>query len=696
MAERRTWRNGAARAAYALFGAYAVSIFIPQRPASMHFVYEWVPVAVPLVCAAVIFWHARRATEAKLSWWLFAAGAASWGVGDAIFSILDILGGTPATSLTWADAFYLALVPLWAAALIVHPSRAGRGLERVGGTLDMVAVIFGAGGLAWAFVVQPLASGTHGLTEVVVAVVYPVGDLALLTAFGALVLRTRMNVRRSDFLLGFGAVVFALADLVYARLALTDSYNVGSPVDLLFEGGFIVIAVASVVAGKAKNEQPATDHPIAAYTGVMAIAALVAVVAVALLSHRPVIAGAAMVMGVIIAARQTLLLADRRSLILELEYARGAAEQASTAKTEFLSHMSHEFGTPLASILGYAQLLEEQKQDEEVKLYCQRIENAANHLHDIVKEALDISRIEQGRLGMSLEPIALMEVSKDCMDVVRPIAAASSISIKIDPDAYADAFVLADHQRLKQILINLLSNAIKYNRDGGRVLVTWSRLPDGFRRISVSDTGVGIAAEARDRLFKPFERLGGRKAVKGTGLGLALAKRMTEAMGGRIGVQSVIGEGSTFWVDLPYAASLRIPPETNGSRPLSSDAPRTILYIEDNVANVKLVEEIMRGHDAKIMAAMQGGLGFDLAMQHHPDVILLDRHLPDGPADAVLARLKAEPETRDIPVVVLSAQAADEEFEPLLAAGALAYLTKPIDVNRFVGLIDNLLARSAA
>jgi signal transduction histidine kinase/CheY-like chemotaxis protein len=687
---RRVW---AQRAAGALFGAYVLSVFLPGRPMPMPLIHEWVPVVVPLVCAAIIARQAARSDVGKMTWWLFAAGTLSWGIGDAIFSILDMMGAAPATTLTWADAFYLALVPLWAAALVVHPRRAGRGLERVGGTLDMLAVIVGAGGVAWAFVVQPLASGSDGLTSVVAAVVYPVGDLALLTAFGALVLRTRMNVRRSDLMIGAGALLFAIGDLVYARLVLTDSYAVGSPVDLVFEAGFIVIAVASLLPTESRNEQT-TETPIAAYTGLIAIAGLIGIVASALVTHQRVIAGAAMVMGIIIAIRQTLLLADRRSLIVALELARGEAEQASTAKTEFLSHMSHEFGTPLASILGYAQLLEEQKQDEEVRLYSQRIENAANHLHDIVKEALDISRIEQGRLGMSLEPIALLELVNDCLDVVRPIADSANIRMSIDTNAYVDAFVLADHQRLKQVLINLLSNAIKYNREGGRVLVTWSRLPDGMRRISVADTGVGIAPEARDRLFKPFERLGGRKSVKGTGLGLALTKRMTEAMGGRIGVQSAVGEGSTFWVDFPYAASLRRPDQSPPRR--TTDAPRTILYIEDNVSNVKLVEEIMRGRGTKILAAMQGGLGFDLARQHHPDVILLDRHLPDAPADAVLARLKAEPATRDIPVVVLSAQAADEEFEPLLAAGALAYLTKPIDVARFIGLMDNLLARSAA
>jgi signal transduction histidine kinase/ActR/RegA family two-component response regulator len=687
------WWAGAAG-----FAAYALFIFLPvHRGFVLSWANELVPIIVPATAGIVIAFSARRATEAKTMWWLFALGSLSWAAGDLAFTVLDHLGITPATNLTWADAFYLGLIPLWAAALVLHPARFGRRLERAGGTLDMAAVLVGAGGLAWAFVVQPLARGNHGLTSVVSAVIYPVSDLMLLTAFGALILRTRMNLRRSDIVLGSGALIFAISDLTFARLAITDTYRVGSFVDLMFEAAFMVVAVASVLARRPAlaDEQ---EHRDGAFTGTVAIAALIGLVATALITDRPVISGAAMVMGILIAARQTLLLADRRKLIVAVEDARRAAERANKAKTEFLSHMSHEIGTPLSSVLGYAELMIELSQDENVREYAKRIRNSGDHLNDIVREALDISRIEQGRLGMSLEPIELDDLVADTIDVVRPIADAAHIEIRVDGDVDRATHVMADRQRVKQILINLLSNAIKYNREDGTVLVSWNRMPNGAERIGITDTGPGIAPEALPRLFTPFERLGiPKQQVKGTGLGLALAKRMAEAMGGAIGVSSTLGTGSTFWVELPHAASLPRPvsaPAPERRRPATTTG-RCILYIEDNISNVKLVEEIFRGQNVKVLTSMQGSVGVELAREHRPDIILLDRHLPDTTAEVVLAQLRATPSTKNIPVIVVSAEAADPDVEPLIAAGARAYLTKPIDVNRFAAIVDDLFAEAA-
>jgi len=682
-------------AAATSFALYAAFIFIPvHRGFVLSWANELVPIIVPMVASVVIAQAARRATEGQLTWWLFAAGAFSWALGDTVFTILDHLGITPATNLTWADAFYLGLIPLWAAALVVHPGRSARKLERAGGTLDMAVVLAGAGGLAWAFVVQPLAHDHHGLASVVSAVIYPVSDLMLLSAFGALILRTRMNLRRGDVVLGVGALVFALSDLTYARVALANTYTVGSFVDLMFEAAFMIVAVAALVSARPERAQDASERGAGAFTGTIAIAALIGVVAMALVTNRAAVTVAAMVMGILIAVRQTLLLADRRRLVTETEEARTDAEIANKAKTEFLSHMSHEIGTPLSSVIGYAELLGEASGDGTVREYSKRIVNAANHLHDIVRESLDISRIEQGRFGMSLEPVGVQELTADCLDVVTPLAEAVGIDLLVDATVDRDAHIVADRQRVKQVLINLLSNSIKYNGEHGMVRISWRPTKNGTHRITVSDTGPGIAPEAISRLFTPFERLGVPKGkIKGTGLGLALAKRMTEAMGGSIGVDSTLGSGCTFWIELPSTAPIAAVPITRTRT--ASAGGRTILYIEDNITNVKLVEEILRGRDVKVLACMQGSVGVELAREHQPDVILLDRHLPDASADVVFAQLQATPQTAHIPVIVVSAEPANEDFEPLLAAGVRAYLTKPLDVAQFAAIIDDVFAKAA-
>jgi CheY-like chemotaxis protein len=275
----------------------------------------------------------------------------------------------------------------------------------------------------------------------------------------------------------------------------------------------------------------------------------------------------------------------------------------------------------------------------------------------------------------------------------------------VDPDL----FVKSDRQRLVQVLLNLLSNAVKYNRPAGSLGIlceeTVSAAGQRMVRIGVHDTGEGLPAEKVDRLFIPFERLGAEQdGVEGTGLGLALSKRLVEAMGGTLIVESVPGEGSTFWVELEHVASpsvsadmLRLDPAA-GSTDSITRPPAKILYIEDNVANLALVETILAERsEITLLSAVLGQIGIDLAVEHLPDLLLLDMHLPDVQGEEVLRRIKGDPRTCDIPVVVVSADATPATLRRLTTAGAVAYLTKPIDVGEFLTTIDRfLMLRSEA
>jgi CheY-like chemotaxis protein/anti-sigma regulatory factor (Ser/Thr protein kinase) len=296
-------------------------------------------------------------------------------------------------------------------------------------------------------------------------------------------------------------------------------------------------------------------------------------------------------------------------------------------------------------------------------------------------------------MTISLEAVAVGDLLLELSALVGPLADARRVTLDTSQATLA-GFALADRQRLKQVLLNLLSNAVKYNREGGSVTVQCEPVGDDRLRIAVVDTGYGIAPEHLERLFRPFDRLGAEQgSTEGTGMGLALSKGLVEAMGGSIGVQSTLDVGSTFWLELasaegPLERYERIHPQAaEGEEP--GPARHVILQIEDNLSNLKLVERIVqRRPGIELLAVTQGGLGIELARQHSPNLILLDLHLPDMPGQEVLRLLQSYPETRLVPVVVLSADATKTKIARLMESGAFAYLTKPLDVADFLAVID--------
>jgi PAS domain S-box-containing protein len=390
---------------------------------------------------------------------------------------------------------------------------------------------------------------------------------------------------------------------------------------------------------------------------------------------------------------------DRARIEKALREAKEEADRANHAKSEFLSRMSHELRTPLNAILGFGQLLERQNPTETQRTRVGHIISAGRHLLNLINEVLDISRVETGNLQLSLEPVCVADALEEALSLMRPLAAERGIelltSVPLDQSYYAKA----DRQRFKQVLLNLLTNAVKYTPLDGKVTVSFSATGSGVMRIVVSDTGVGISSEKLARLFTPFDRLGAEQtAVEGTGLGLALCQRLMHAMHGSIGVDSTPGQGSTFWVELASADSplerLTIAKRNASQSSNGSDEERrTILYIEDNLSNLTLIEQMLAGQShIQLITAMQGQLGIELARQHAPNLILLDLHLPDIPGWEVLSRLQEHDATRESPVVVISADATSRQIKRLMAAGARAYLTKPLDMLEFFRVIDETSA----
>jgi signal transduction histidine kinase/ActR/RegA family two-component response regulator len=385
----------------------------------------------------------------------------------------------------------------------------------------------------------------------------------------------------------------------------------------------------------------------------------------------------------------------------EAERAREEAENANHSKSEFLSRMSHELRTPLNAILGFGQLLQmDSTMPPKRRASVDHILTAGEHLLNLINEVLDISRIDVGNLSLSLEPIAAQSAVEEALGLMRPLAEPHHIALHNEISESLNRYVLADRQRLKQVLLNLISNAIKYNRPRGSVTLRAEDHPEDRLRISVIDTGNGLSPADLAKLFTPFERLGATMTrIEGTGIGLVLSRRLAEAMGGQIGVHSELGVGSTFWVELPLTADPKLEvqaqlQQTEHFEPAvpSSVAEHTILYIEDNLPNLELVEMMLQDRsDVRLLSASLGVAGLKLAIEHHPALILLDFHLPDMNGDEILGRLRGRPETRDIPVVIISADATPGQIQRGLAAGASEYLTKPINVRQFLKIVETCL-----
>jgi PAS domain S-box-containing protein len=390
-------------------------------------------------------------------------------------------------------------------------------------------------------------------------------------------------------------------------------------------------------------------------------------------------------------------ISERKATEKALREAKVEADRANHAKSEFLSRMSHELRTPLNSILGFGQLLDRQSPSEIQRTRVRYILSAGRHLLNLINEVLDISRIEAGNLQLSLEPVCVEEAIAEAVDLMSPLAAERAISLATATSLDATTYVLADRQRLKQVLLNLLSNAVKYTALQGSVTLSFTESGRGSIRIQVHDTGAGIPVEKLARLFTPFDRLGAEQStVEGTGLGLALCQRLVQAMHGCIGVNSALGNGSTFWLELPQAESpfqtLATQKMTVAPEEPSTEKGRRVLYIEDNFSNVTLVEQMLAERPAiELITAMQGRVGIELARKHLPDLVLLDLHLPDLPGWQVLGQLKADSATRNIPVVVISADATAPQIKRLLSSGARAYLTKPLDLAEFFRVIDQAI-----
>jgi len=660
------------------------------------------PLQVTLLCAAglpaALACVARAAHEPVDRWAWLALGAALLALGSVglVYVIDSSAGSGFPSNLPPGVVGYPLMLAAWA----LLARRRLPGLPRAL-WLDSAIGGLALGAVGGSIVFHAFLGGGDLSTEETTQLIYVVVDLTL--AGTMLVAGVLAGGRRAKTLLlmAAGAAGLTVVDVIYAE-HVGHAHFAFSP--LLAAGWTAAIVVAAAAAVVVDAPPVAKQRRGFSLVSIPVIAPAAALL-VPLLDWGESrfltwLASTVVFLGL---ARLAISLIDnqraeeRRRREEDERRAREEAERANRAKTAFLSRMSHEVRTPLNSILGFAQLLVDDLEGPD-RESVERILRAGNHLRQLIDDILDLSSIEAGETAIDLEPVDLGAAIEESIALLEPLARRTNVRIIRRDRDDAPAVALADAQRLQQALLNLVSNAIKYGGADSEVIV---RI-EGRRaraRVCVIDAGPGIAEEHLPRLFTPFERGSARgSGIEGSGLGLALTKNLVEAMGGEIGLETS-ADGSIFWIELPLAemadgagaADDAAPPAAPGA------GAKTILYVEDHLSNVALVERLLaRRGDYELVSASTGRAGLRLAATATPDVILLDLDLPDMSGEDVLARLHADPATVGIPVIVVSADATTWRQEELTRAGAAAYIVKPLQLASFLATLDGVLGRRAA
>ncbi|WP_144393778.1 PAS domain-containing hybrid sensor histidine kinase/response regulator [Pleionea sediminis] len=379
----------------------------------------------------------------------------------------------------------------------------------------------------------------------------------------------------------------------------------------------------------------------------------------------------------------------------ELVKAKEEAESANAQKSVFLGRMSHELRTPMNAVLGFGQLLEEKELDEDTKSCVDEIMKASRHLYELISDLLDLSQIESGNIKIEYKETQIFDFIESCISIVSNLAQKKNVSIIQSTEKNMPHSAFIDEKRLKEVLVNILTNSIKYSSDDSHVMLSLKYLNSGCIRVEVCDSGYGISDDDISYIFEPFRRSSYHSNhIEGVGIGLSVAKQLIELMGGTIGVRSQLGKGSLFWFEIPVRKQLEMMIEKENNLPIKNiKSTGRILYVEDNPANLRLIQQILKPYSQyELAVASSGNQGLELLKSEVFDLVLLDINLPDIDGFSILETIRSSPRSKDTTVVAISAAAREQDINNGLSAGFKRYLTKPIDINEFIELVKEELS----
>jgi signal transduction histidine kinase len=540
-------RRALLAAAAVLFVAQFAAMFLPGGVSIVGVMRETIPFLVPLLAAAAAFVAAFKAPGPERPFWFFVAGGSlAWALGDIGFSIYSLVGYDPAGKFSMADVGYLALIPLWGAALIAHPSRSRRGIDRLGTSIDALVVLAFAATLTTTYVLIPALRDAPDLAGAIVLTSYPLGDLALIAVLVSILSRSAQEMRAGDLFVGVAAGVFAIGDILYARLSIVGTYEVGNPVDLTWSIAFLCVAFG---AGRGltnvKDDERRSTFPVLAILGLGGIVCLAGLAVLTRLRDTSLLAGA-VITAFLVVARLAILLVDRAHLIHALDKNVAELEEAHAARERFIATVSHDLRSPLASINGFAELLQEPEvasDPSQVGQMAERILRNSRHLARLTEDLLCAGQFASGNPPhLMLEPINMRHTVDE---VMTDLGRTDPVVVEGTPWIYATA----DRQRFQQVLTNLVENAFKHS--GSTDVRVRVMLADEGPTLEVSDHGRGIEPERMGRIFDPF--VSDFTRASSVGLGLYVVSSLVKAMNGRLSVTSELGKGTTFKVVLPPA-----------------------------------------------------------------------------------------------------------------------------------------------